>query len=221
MPLLGTTVGKKAAMAVSGFFLFGFVVAHLAGNLKLYQGAEKMNAYGEFLREVGAPVLGHGQLLWVLRIALLAAAALHLWAAWALTRQARGARPVPYAVRSTVEATYASRTMRWGGVIVLLYVLYHLADLTFGTANPSFVPGRPYENLVASLRRPWVAAFYVAANVALGFHLRHGLWSMFRSLGFAAPPRERARLAFATGFAWLVTLGNLSFPVAVLAGWVR
>ena len=219
--LLGTTVGKKAAMAVSGLLLFGFVVVHLAGNLKVFQGPEKMNAYGEFLREVGAPVFGRGQLLWIARVALLAAAGLHLWSAWALTRAARAARPVTYEVHAAVKSTYAARTMRWGGVIVLLYVLYHLADLTFGWTNPGFAPGRPYENLVRSLSRPVVAAFYAAATIALGFHLRHGLWSLFRSLGFAAPHWERARIGFATAFAWIVTLGNLSFPVAVLAGWLR
>ena len=190
-------------MAVSGLALFGFVLVHLVGNLKAYQGPAKLNAYGEFLREVGAPVFGHGEVLWIARLGL------------------RAARPVDYEKHTMVRATYASRTMRWGGVIVLLYVLYHLADLTFGWTNPAFAPGKPYENLVASLSRPIVAALYATATIALGFHLRHGLWSFFRSLGFAAPRWERARLGFATAFAWIVTLGNLSFPVAVLAGWLR
>ena len=208
-------------MAVSGLALFGFVLVHLVGNLKAYQGPAKLNAYGEFLREVGAPVFGHGEVLWIARLGLLLFAAIHFWSAWSLTRAARAARPVDYEKHTMVRATYASRTMRWGGVIVLLYVLYHLADLTFGWTNPAFAPGKPYENLVASLSRPIVAALYATATIALGFHLRHGLWSFFRSLGFAAPRWERARLGFATVFAWVITLGNLSFPVAVLAGWLK
>ncbi len=208
-------------MALSGLLLFGFVLVHMAGNLKVYQGAEKMNAYGEFLREVGAPVFGHGQLLWVARLVLLAAAAVHIWAAWSVTRQSRAARPVAYRATASVQSTYAARTMRWGGVIVLLFVLYHLADLTLGWTNPDFRPGMPYQNLVASFSNPLVAGFYVAANVALGFHLAHGLWSLCQSLGWSHPTLDPWRRRFATFFALVVTLGNLSFPLAVLAGVVR
>lgn len=219
--LVRTAVGKKALMAVSGLVLFGFVLVHMAGNLKLYQGAEKLNAYGEFLREVGAPVLAHGQALWIFRVVLLLAVGVHLWAAATLTLQSRAARPVGYRVANTVQASYASRTMRWGGVIVLLYVLFHLADLTLGWANPAFQAGKPYENLVASFTNPWVAGLYVVANVTLGFHLFHGLWSLFQSLGWNNPKFNPWRRRFATAFAWIVTLGNVSFPVSVLMGWVQ
>jgi succinate dehydrogenase / fumarate reductase cytochrome b subunit len=215
-----TAVGRKAIMAVTGLMLFGFVVAHLFGNLKVYQGAEVLNAYGEHLREMGAPILGHGQALWALRIGLLVAVGLHLWAAWSLTRQSWRARPQPYLVVSHVASTYASRTMRWGGVIVLLYVLFHLADLTLGWANPDFHPGKPYENLVISLTSPLVSSLYVVANVALGLHLYHGLWSLFQSLGWNSQRWNPWRRRFATLFAWVITLGNVSFPIAVLTGWV-
>jgi succinate dehydrogenase / fumarate reductase cytochrome b subunit len=223
--LFRTTVGKKAVMAVTGILLFGFVLGHLVGNLKIYQGryaegahagAWKIDVYGEALRELGAPVLGRGQLLWVVRLALLAAVGLHVWAATVLTLQSRASRPDRYQALTPVQADYAARTMRWGGVIVLLFVLYHLADLTLGWANPAFVPGRIHDNLVASFRQPLVAGFYVVANLALGFHLFHGLWSMFQSLGWNSPKLNPWRRRFATAFAVAVTLGNLSFPLAVL-----
>jgi succinate dehydrogenase / fumarate reductase cytochrome b subunit len=215
-----TAVGKKAVMAVTGLVLFGFVAAHLFGNLKVYQGAEAMNAYGEHLRVIGEPILGRGQALWAFRLVLLAAVGLHLWSAWSLTRQSWRARPEKYQIHAVVQSTYAARTMRWGGVIVLLYVLFHLADLTFGWANPDFHPGKPYENLVISLTQPVVAGLYVVANVALGFHLYHGLWSFFQSLGWNHPRWNPWRRRFATLFAWAITAGNVSFPLAVLFGWV-
>ena len=218
---LRTAVGLKVLMAVSGIVLFGFVLAHMAGNLHLYQGAERMNAYGEYLREVGAPVLGRGEALWIFRIVLLAAVGIHLWSAWVTTRQSWAARPQDYVRRETVDASYASRTMRWGGVIILLFVLYHLADLTFGWANPAFQPGHPYENLVASFQRWWIAGLYIVANLMLGLHLYHGLWSLFQSLGWNNPRFNAWRRRFATLFAWVVTVGNVSFPVSVWMGWVK
>jgi succinate dehydrogenase / fumarate reductase cytochrome b subunit len=225
--LFGSSVGKKALMAATGIVLFGFVVGHLVGNLKLYggrygdgphAGEYKLDVYAEGLRELGKPFLGHGQAIWIFRIALLAAVGVHIWAAWETTRQSWTARPAKYAKPATVEATYAARTMRWGGLIVLFYVLYHLADLTFGWANPAFVPGRVRDNLVASFSQPLVAGFYIVATVALGFHLRHGLWSMFQSLGWSNPRFDAWRQRFAIACALILTAGNLSFPIAVLAG---
>ncbi|MFN7940961.1 MAG: succinate dehydrogenase cytochrome b subunit [Thermoanaerobaculia bacterium] len=223
-------LGKKAVMAVTGLVLFGFVVGHLLGNLKLFlgrfpdgphAGQFKIDVYGEGLRELGAPLLGHGQALWIARAVLLAAVGLHILSAWQVTRLSWAARPRAYRRRATVQATYAARTMRWGGVIVLLYVLYHLADLTFGWLNPGFTAGAVHRNLVASFQRPLVAGLYVVANVALGFHLFHGLWSFFQTLGFNHPRWNPLRRQFASAFAWIVTLGNLSFPLAVLTGWVK
>jgi succinate dehydrogenase / fumarate reductase, cytochrome b subunit len=225
--LFRTTIGKKALMAATGVLLFGFVLGHMAGNLKLYQGryAEgphagqwKIDVYGEGLRDFGAPILGRGQALWAARLALLAAVGLHVWAAASLTLQSRAARPIPYAVRGVVQADYAVRTMRWGGVILFLFVAYHLADLTFGWAHPEFVAGAVHDNVVASFRRPPVAALYIAANFALGLHLYHGLWSFFRSLGWGHPRFDPWCRRFAATFAVLVTAGNVSFPVAVWTG---
>ncbi len=210
-------------MAGTGILLFGFVLIHLAGNLKLYQGPEKINAYAEWLREVGTPALPHGGLLWAARAVLLAAVALHIAAAWRLTVLNRRARPIGYGRRQVVQASYAARTMRWGGVIVLLVVLYHLAQFTWGLswAHPDFVPGDVYHNVVAGFRLPWVGVAYVVAQLALALHLKHGLWSMFQSLGWNHPRYNPWRQRFATTFAVLIAAGNISFPVAVWAGWVR
>ncbi len=213
-----SALGKKAAMAVSGIVLFGYVLAHMLGNMKLYLGAEAINHYGEWLREMGSPLLPHSGALWIVRIVLLAAVALHITAATQLTLLNRRARPQSYHRLDLVAATYASRTMRWGGVIVALFVFYHLAHLTWGWgwAHPDFVPGDVYHNLVAGFRVWWVSGFYLVAQLFLGLHLYHGLWSMFQSLGWHAANPKDWRRRFAQVFAWIITLGNVSFPIAVL-----
>jgi succinate dehydrogenase / fumarate reductase cytochrome b subunit len=218
--ITASAVGKKAVMAVSGIVLFGFVLFHMLGNLKLYEGPLTLNEYARFLRQAGAPVVPPGGLLWVARTVLLAAVVLHVWAAWSLTRMSRAARPRGYARREAVAMSYSSRTMRWGGVIILLFVVYHLAQFTWGFswAHPDFVPGDVYHNVVTGFRIWPVSLFYVAAQVALGFHLYHGLWSIFQTLGWNHPRYNPWRRAFAQVFAWVVTLGNISFPLAVLAG---
>jgi succinate dehydrogenase / fumarate reductase cytochrome b subunit len=231
--LYRSAVGKKAVMAVTGILLFGFIVLHLVGNLKLYEpgfykapgetgeGVHYLNAYGTFLRHVGAPALPAYGALWIVRIVLLIAVLLHIWAAWQLARMSRAARPRDYAVRPKIHTTYASRTMRWGGVIVLLFLIYHLLDFTAGVVNPGFVEGDVYRNVVASFSLWYVSLFYILAQVALGFHLYHGLWSLFQSLGWNQPRFNRWRSGFAHAFAWIITIGNISFPLAVLTGLVR
>lgn len=216
-----SAIGKKAVMAVTGLILFGFVLGHMAGNLKAFLGAGAFNHYAEWLRSVGEPAVPHGGLLWVARAVLLVAVVLHIHAATTLTLAARRARPVSYARREAVQVDYAARTMRWGGVILLLYVIYHLLHFTFGSAHPDFVPGDPYHNLVTAFRVPWVVAVYVAANLVLGFHLYHGLWSLFQSLGWNHPRYNRWRRGFAVLFAIVVTAGFVAVPLAVAAGVVR
>ena len=216
--LTRSAVGKKAVMAVSGIVLFGYVLLHMLGNLKLYEGPQKLDAYAGFLREVGSPLVPPEGLLWVVRVVLLVAVVLHVWSAWALTRMSYAARPVGYEKRDAVAMSYASRTMRWGGVILLLFIVYHLLHLTTGTLHPRFMPGAVYHNIVTGLQVWWVALFYAAAQVALGLHLYHGLWSMFQTLGWNHPRYNRWRRWFAAAFAWLITLGNLSFPLAVWSG---
>jgi succinate dehydrogenase / fumarate reductase cytochrome b subunit len=216
-----TAVGKKWVMALTGVGLLGFVLAHMIGNLKLFLSKEEMNLYGEALRDLGGHLVPRTSLLWLLRIGLIAAFVLHIHAAASLTVANRKARPARYeSKRDYVAADYASRTMRWTGVIVGLFVVFHLADLTWGNANPDFVRGDPYNNLVASFERTPVAIAYIVANVALAFHLYHGAWSMFQSMGINNPKYNGLRRTFAQGFAGLILIGNLSFPVTVQLGLV-
>jgi succinate dehydrogenase / fumarate reductase cytochrome b subunit len=217
-----SAVGKKAVMAASGLLLVGFVLGHMAGNFKLFLGEEKFNHYAEWLREIGSPALPHGGALWIARFALLGAVLLHIHSAWSLTRASRKARPERYKKLATQKATYASRTMRWGGVIIVLFVLYHLAHFTWGFswAHPDFVPGNPYHNVVAGFRVPWVVAFYVIAQVALGFHLYHGFWSAFQSLGWDHDAIKSWRRPAAAVIAGALTLGNTVIATSVLMGWV-
>jgi succinate dehydrogenase / fumarate reductase cytochrome b subunit len=205
-------------MAVTGIILMGFVLAHMIGNLKLYLSKEEINLYGEALRDMPGHLLPRTVLLWSIRTVLIAAFALHIHSAYGLTVLNRRARPVRYqSKRDYVAADFASRTMRWTGVIVLLYLIFHLMDLTSGTANSEFVRGDPYNNLVYSLQRPAVAIAYAVANVALAFHLYHGAWSMFQSMGINNPRINKARRSFALGFALLILVGNLSFPILIQA----
>lgn len=211
-----SSVGKKWAMALSGVLLMGFVVTHLIGNLKLYLGREEINLYGEALRDMPGHLLPRTFLLWVVRCMLVGAFAVHIHAAVTLTRVNQQARSTRYqSKRDYLAANYASRTMRISGVIVIAYVIFHLGDLTGGTFNPHFLRGDPYNNLIYSLQRPVVAIAYAVANLALGLHLTHGAWSMFQSLGVNNPRINAFRRHFARGFAAIVVVGNLSFPLMV------
>ena len=216
-----SSIGMKVVMAVSGLILVLFVIGHMAGNLKVFQGPEKFDAYAEFLREMGYPLVGHGQLLWVVRIVLLASVIAHIGAAIQLTRLGTGARPVRYQRWAPDASTYASRTMRWGGVIVLAFVVYHLLHLTFGTVHPDFLAGAAYHNVIVGFRVWPVAASYVVAVTALGFHLYHGVWSVFQSLGANHPDYNRYRRPVAGAVAVGVTLGFMTVPIAVVTGLVR
>lgn len=216
-----SAIGKKWVMAVSGVVLLGYVFAHMVGNLHLYQGAFEMNEYGEFLRRLGEPIFPHTVALWIMRVALTGAFLAHIHAAYVLTVENRRATPDRYqSPRDWLAAGYASRTMRWSGVIVLLFLVWHLMDLTWGVelANPDFERGLPYENLVASFSRVPVAILYIVANLALGFHIYHGAWSLFQSIGLNHPRFNAWRRYFAQAFAAVIVIGNVSFPVMVLAG---
>jgi succinate dehydrogenase / fumarate reductase cytochrome b subunit len=221
-----SAVGKKTVMAVTGVLLFGFVLIHMIGNLKLYlppgaDGRAALDIYGEFLKNFGYPLLPHEGALWIFRIVLVLAAWLHIQSATQLTLMNWGARPEKYKERDWVVADYASRTMRWGGVIVLLFIIWHLLDFTLGTVNPGFVYGEVRRNMIASFSVPWVAGFYIIANLMLGLHLYHGLWSFFQSLGWNHPSFNEWRKWFASAFSILITLGNVSFPIAVMTGLVK
>ena len=213
--LYSTSVGKKYAMAISGLLLMGWVLVHMIGNLKVYFGESSLDRYSAWLRQVGEPLLPPEGLLWTVRVVLLAAVVVHIHAAYRLTIINRRARTDAYrSKRDYVVADFASRTMRWTGVIVALFVIFHLLDLTWGPANPDFVGGAPYHNLVESFQRVPVALVYIVANLALGLHLYHGAWSFFQSLGWVFSWRR----AFAIGFAAVIVLGTVSFPIAALTG---
>jgi succinate dehydrogenase / fumarate reductase cytochrome b subunit len=228
--LYSTAVGKKYVMAITGLIGVGFVVVHMIGNLKIYLGLVNhsgereydIDVYGEFLRELAVPLLPRTYVLWGLRLVLIGALLLHLHAAYSLTMMNRRARPVGYqSPRHYVAANFASRTMRWTGIIVLLFLIWHLADFTWGWVNPDFVRGAVYRNVDASLSRLPVAALYVVANIALGIHLFHGFWSLFQSLGWNSPRFNQWRRAAAVGIATVIVVGNVSFPVAVQAGIIQ
>jgi succinate dehydrogenase / fumarate reductase cytochrome b subunit len=229
--LYATAVGKKYVMAITGLIGIGFVLTHMIGNLKMYLGiitesngerAYDIDIYGEFLRELAVPLLPRTYVLWGLRLVLIGALVLHLHAAWSLTQLNHRARPVKYqSARDYQVANFASRSMRWTGIIVLTFLAWHLADLTWGWANPDFVRGAAYRNLDASLSRIPVAILYVVANIALGIHLFHGTWSLFQSIGANNPRFNLWRKAAAAGVATAIVVGNVSFPVAVLAGVVE
>jgi len=214
-----TAVGKKWVMGVTGLALMGFVLAHLIGNLKLYLSKEEINLYGEALRNMPGALLPRTVLLWTLRIGLILAFVFHIHAAAGLTLMNRRARPTAdryQSKRDYVAADYASRTMRWTGIIVLAFLIFHLLDLTWGTANGSrFLRGDPYNNLIYSFQRVPVAIVYIVANIALAIHLYHGAWSMFQSMGITNPRYNKLRRRFAQGFALVILVGNCSFPIAV------
>jgi succinate dehydrogenase / fumarate reductase cytochrome b subunit len=213
-----SAVGKKWVMALSGLALLGFVLAHMVGNLKVYLGASHLDEYAEWLRDFGEPVLPRTVLLWGLRIGLIVAFVLHIVAAAQLTRMNQKSRSAYQSPRDYVAANFASRTMRWTGVIVGLFLLFHLADLTWGPANPDFVRGDVYDNLIASFERVPVAIIYIVANLALAFHIFHGAWSMFQSLGWNNPRFNIYRRYFAAAFALVIGIGNISMPLLVVTG---
>jgi succinate dehydrogenase / fumarate reductase cytochrome b subunit len=216
-----SAVVKKWVMAITGIILILYIVAHLIGNLKMYLGPEEMNEYGEALRDLGGALVPRTSLLWLLRVGLLVAAVLHVHAAYSLTYTNWRARGGRYQERDYAVASYASRTMRWSGTIVLLFLLFHLADLTWGVepaATEAFARGDVYANMVASFERLPVAVLYGVANLALGVHLYHGTWSLFQSLGLSHPRFNRWRRYAAWAITAFVVAGNLSFPIAVQLG---
>ena len=210
-----SSVGKKAVMAVTGIIGVLFVIGHMVGNLQVFQGADRLNAYGHLL---------HGplnELVWGARVVLLLALVLHVVAAYQLTMQNRAARPIEYAVRTSQVSTLASRTLRWGGVLLLAFIIYHLLDLTIGTVNPAFQEGDVYANLLGSMHRPLIAVFYIVAMAALGLHLYHGAWSSLRTLGVAQASASPLKRRAAVVIAIIIAVGFAVVPLAVLLGVVK
>ncbi|SEF23711.1 succinate dehydrogenase / fumarate reductase cytochrome b subunit [Amycolatopsis pretoriensis] len=215
-----STIGKKIVMAVTGALLLAFVFAHMIGNLKTFLGADDLNHYAHWLRTIGEPVLPYAWFLWIQRVVLLVALVLHVTAAVQLVRRDRKARPVPYVHRRPVRATFAVRTMRWGGATLALFVVWHILDFTVGTVNRDFVPGDPYHNLVADFRVWWVNLIYLAALAMLGLHIQHGFASAARTLGVTSARRERAIKLLGNATAVVIAGGYALVPVAIMTGLV-
>ena len=212
----------KIFMAVTGILLVLFLYLHMIGNLKIFFGETTFDHYAHWLRTIGEPLLPEQWYLWIQRGGLTIAVVGHVWAATVLARRARQARPVKYAHRPKVQGSYAARTMRWGGVIIVLFVIFNILDLTTGTLNPIGDKQHPYANVVADFapHRWYVTLFYVLAIVAIGFHLRHGLFSAVRTLGQQSARGERIARVTALALALILVVGYLSVPFAVLSGLV-
>jgi succinate dehydrogenase / fumarate reductase, cytochrome b subunit len=206
-----SSVGKKAVMAVTGLVLAAYLVTHVLANLLVFGGPDRINRYAALLH-------GTGGALWGARLVLLAAAILHILAAVQLTLQSRAARPEPYAGgREPQASTLAGRTIRWGGTLILIFLVYHILHFTTGAAHPDFVELNPYHNVTTGFRNPWVAGFYLIAMMAVGLHLYHGLWSSGRSLGVSEPSRRPLRRPVALVLAGFIWLG---FTAIVVAGFM-
>jgi succinate dehydrogenase / fumarate reductase cytochrome b subunit len=211
-----STVGKKIVMAVTGILLFAFVIGHLLGNLQVFEGPAKLNAYGAFLHSIG-------EFLWPVRIILLIAVTLHIVATVQLALRKKRARPIEYSVKKAIASSYASRTMYWSGPIVLAFIIFHLLHLTAGYIHPgaAYIEGDVYHNVVSGFQVWWVSLSYIVAISLLGLHLRHGLWSMFQTLGIHQPQYTLRFKKAAMVIALLITLGYISIPISVLLGLVK
>ncbi len=218
--LYRSSVGRKFVMALSGLAIVGFVIAHLIGTLKIFLGPEETDKYGIALRQLGGDIIPPGHLLWILRVGLAGAFAVHIHAAFSLERRNRAARgAVRMSHSDHVAANFASRTMLWSGVIVALFIAFHVADLTWGATTPEFAHGEVYDNQIRSFSNPLISSVYLAGVSALSVHLYHGLWSASQTMGVTSPwfsQRIRRRIAAATAIT--IGLGYASIPIAVLAG---
>jgi succinate dehydrogenase / fumarate reductase cytochrome b subunit len=215
-----TTIALKLGMAISGILFLGFVLAHMYGNLKAFGGHDAFNEYAEHLREIGEPMFPRSGLLWVLRLGLIASLVVHVACAVALWRRAGRARTVKYVVKKNAHSTLSSRWMRWGGVALLLFVVWHLLNFTIGKVNVSGGPTNdPYVLLVDSFETWWLTLIYLVAMLALGLHLHHGVWSAAQTLGLTNNARARRNAKVLGAIVAVVIAGGFSLvPIFVLAG---
>jgi succinate dehydrogenase / fumarate reductase cytochrome b subunit len=210
-----SSVGKKAVMAGTGLILVAYLITHVLANLLVFDGPERINRYAALLHSTGGA-------LWGARLVLLVAAALHIVAAVQLTARSRAARPQPYARgRDPQVSTLAARTIRWGGVIILVFLVYHILHFTTGTAHPEFIALNPHHNVTTGFLNPWVAGVYLVAMAVVGLHLYHGVWSSGRSLGLSQPAPQPLRRRVALLLALFVWLGFTAIVVAGFLGMIR
>ena len=208
-----STVGKKVVMALTGAIGLGYVAAHMLGNLQVFEGAGKINAYAALLKS-------NMGLLWMARSVLVIAVGLHIVAAYQLARVSQRSRPVGYKRWRAVGSDFASRTMRWTGPLIALFIVYHLLHLTTGAVHPDFVEADVYHNVISGFRVWYVSVIYIVAMLMLALHLYHGAWSMFESLGLNHPKYNRLIRALATIFTAIVAAGFIAIPAAVLMGFI-
>ncbi len=207
-----STIGKKVVMGVTGLIGLGFVIGHMAGNLQAFSGAEKLDAYGALL---------HGplhEIVLLARVVLIVAVILHVTAAYQLTMISRAARPLDYSSRKPQVSTLASRTLRWGGALLLVFIVFHILHFTIGSVHPDFVEGKIYQNLATGFAVKWVAAFYLVAMVALAMHLYHGAWSSMRTLGIARQSAHPLKRYLPVALAVVIASGFAVIPLAFLLG---
>ncbi len=219
LSLFDSTIGKKAVMAVTGLVLLGFVIGHMLGNLQVYLGADALDGYAHKLRTLGP-------LLWAVRGVLLLAFLLHGWMVVNLYARSAAARPIGYRVYNTVATNYAAKAMWLSGVIILLFVVFHLAHFTYpglsmSSAYAHNAHGKVYQNVVNGFRVPWVSGVYLLAQILLGMHIFHGAWSVFQTLGISHPSYNLRLRGLARILAVIIVVGNCSIPLAVLAGLVK
>ncbi|MFD7087799.1 succinate dehydrogenase [Streptomyces sp. NPDC059892] len=216
--LWGSTIGKKTVMAVSGLIMLGYLVAHMLGNLKIFFGPPEFNGYAHWLRTIGEPILHYEWALWIVRVVLVVAVVLHAVCAYQLSRRDLAARPDKYA-HKRARAGYATRTMRWGGIILALFIVWHILDLTTGTVHSGgFQAGHPYQNVVDTFSTWYGNVIYLVAMLALGLHIQHGFWSAAQTLGAGNATRERVLKGTANLLAVALTAGFVAVPVAVMTG---
>lgn len=216
-----SSLGKKTVMAVSGLIMLAYLVVHMLGNLKIFFGSDEFNGYAHWLRTLGEPFLHYEWALWLVRVVLVAAVVAHATAAYQLSRRDLRARSTGY-VHKKRRASYATRTMRWGGVVLGLFIVWHILDLTTGTVHPGgFEAGHPYQNVIDTFSTWYGNVIYLVAMLALGLHIRHGFWSAAQTLGAGSRTRDRALKTTANVLALVLTVGFVSVPVAVMTGVVN
>ncbi len=215
-----STISKKTVMAVTGLVMVAFLLLHMLGNLKIFFGPHDFDAYADWLRTIGEPVLHGAWFLWIQRFVLLVSVLAHITAAAQLSRRDLAARPVKYAHGQRPKASFATRTMRYGGIIIALFIIWHLLDLTAGVTNPDFKKGQPYHNVVKDFQVWWINLIYIVAVVMVGLHINHGFWSASQTLGLNRPRRNIAIKTTGAVLAAAITLGFVAVPVGVMTGLV-
>lgn len=222
-----STIGKKVVVALTGALFILFVIGHMLGNLKTFMGVDPVSGvhhldhYAHFLRSMGHEFLGHGTALWLVRIGLLGALILHVITVFLLRRQNKAARPAKYARQKFSSVSWASYSMWWGGLLILVFIIFHLLHLTTGDLHfDGFKEGAVYANVYHAFQHWYLTLFYVLAMVALAFHLYHGVWSLFQTLGLDRPDRNLCLRRLAILIAVILFIGFISVPVAVFLGLV-